>query len=111
MDTNDKDAWDWSYAEECFGLHNGTHTWKYITETEYQQFNQHMGHAFPTIALATIKPDEYGRLQQAKYYICVLGNLDPNDWSKTKCFAPVMSQLKMQLLVASAVHMECTVKG
>eukprot|EP00957_Ditylum_brightwellii_P066381 5039262-Ditylum_brightwellii.AAC.1 len=66
MDANDKDIWDKSYTEEYFGLHNDTHTWKYITKTEYQQLKKHMGHVLPTIALTTIKPDKYGRPQQAK---------------------------------------------
>eukprot|EP00957_Ditylum_brightwellii_P162535 12376966-Ditylum_brightwellii.AAC.1 len=70
-----------------------------------------MGHVLPTIALATIKSDEYGKSQQVKHCICVLGNMDPNNWSKHDCFAPVMTQVEMHLLVAAAVQLKRTVKG
>eukprot|EP00957_Ditylum_brightwellii_P011396 861664-Ditylum_brightwellii.AAC.1 len=63
MNATDKDIWDCSYVEEYFGLHSDAHTWQYITEQEYLDLKPHMGHALPTIALATIKPDEYGKLQ------------------------------------------------
>eukprot|EP00957_Ditylum_brightwellii_P069027 5239900-Ditylum_brightwellii.AAC.1 len=63
------------------------------------------------MAIATIKPDEYGKPQQAKYRIVVLGNMDPNNWTKNDCFAPVMSQLEFRLLIATAVQMKRTIKG
>eukprot|EP00957_Ditylum_brightwellii_P125124 9538337-Ditylum_brightwellii.AAC.1 len=87
MTSADKDIWDAAYAEEYFSLHNETHTWQYITEEEYQLLKPKLRHALPTIAPATIK--------RAKYHICVLGNMDPNPWSKTECFAPVMTQLEL----------------
>eukprot|EP00957_Ditylum_brightwellii_P025187 1906294-Ditylum_brightwellii.AAC.1 len=37
--------------------------------------------------------------------------MDPNPWSKTECFAPITTQLELQLLVAEAVQMKQTVKG
>eukprot|EP00957_Ditylum_brightwellii_P155110 11807574-Ditylum_brightwellii.AAC.1 len=80
MTSTDKDIWDKAYAEEYFGLHNNTHTWQYITEEEYQLLKPNLGHALPMIALETIKHDEYGHPQRAKYRICVLENMDPNPW-------------------------------
>eukprot|EP00957_Ditylum_brightwellii_P028954 2187218-Ditylum_brightwellii.AAC.1 len=111
MNATDKDIWDQSYAEEYSGLHHDTHTWEYIMEEECSNLWPQFGHALPTIDLATIKPDEFECPQCAKYCICVLGNMDPNDWSKTECFAPVMTQIELRLLVAAAVQMGRSVKG
>eukprot|EP00957_Ditylum_brightwellii_P089718 6833251-Ditylum_brightwellii.AAC.1 len=110
MNKIDKEIWDRAYKEEYFGLHDDTNTWEYITETEYQQLKPTVGHALPTMAIATIKPDKYGRPQCAKYRIVVLGNMDPNNWSKNDCFAPVMSQLEFCLLIATAVQMRRKIK-
>eukprot|EP00957_Ditylum_brightwellii_P080907 6154464-Ditylum_brightwellii.AAC.1 len=38
-------------------------------------------------------------------------NINPNKWSKPECFAPVMLQLELCLLVVSAVHLKCTSKS
>jgi hypothetical protein len=47
---------------------------------------------------------------RAKYRIVALGNLDPHNWSKEDCFAPVMSQLELRLLTALAVQKKCIPK-
>jgi hypothetical protein len=44
---------------------------------------------------------------RAKYRIVALGNLDPNSWSKSDCFAPVLSQLELRFLVALAAQQKC----
>eukprot|EP00957_Ditylum_brightwellii_P104542 7965466-Ditylum_brightwellii.AAC.1 len=111
MNATDKDIWDCSYVEEYFGLHSNTHTWQYIIEQEYLELKPHMGHTLPTIALAIIKPDEHSKPQQAKCCICILGNMDPNSWSKNDCYAPVMTEMEMCLLDAAAVQLKNTGKG
>ena len=45
-----------------------------------------------------------GNPTRAKYCIVVLGNLDPHDWSKSDCFAPVLSALELHLLIAIVTH-------
>ena len=55
------------------------------------------------MAIATLKFDENGNPKQAKYRIVALGNLDPYSWTKDDCFAPVMSQLELRLLVSKCV--------
>ena len=43
---------------------------------------------------------------RAKYRIVVLGNLDPHDWSKSECFAPVMSQMELNLMMSLACQLK-----
>ena len=43
------------------------------------------------------------RTQCAPNRIVALGNLDPHNWSKSVMFAPVLSQMELQLLVALAM--------
>ena len=54
------------------------------------------------MAISTIKYDGDGNPDRCKYRIVVLGNLDPNDWSKSECFAPVLSQMELRLLLSIA---------
>eukprot|EP00957_Ditylum_brightwellii_P190110 14472365-Ditylum_brightwellii.AAC.1 len=63
------------------------------------------------MALVTLKYDENGLPKQAKSHIVVLGNLDPYSWSKCQCFAPVMTQFKLCLLVSQAVNNKCILKN
>ena len=49
------------------------------------------------------KKDQDGNPIRCKYRLVVLGNLDPNNWSKSDCFAPVLSQLELRLLQTIAV--------
>ena len=54
----------------------------------------------PTMAIAAIKYDGQGNPIHAKYRIVALGNLDQNIWSKSECFAPVLSQFELCFLTA-----------
>ena len=40
-----------------------------------------------------------------------MGNLDPHQWSKNECFAPVLSQLELRLLTALAVRYKRILKS
>ena len=46
------------------------------------------------------KYDETGQPKRAKYRIVALGNMDPYAWEKSDCYAPVISQLELRLLVS-----------
>ena len=63
-----------------------------------------LGTTLPTMAISKIKYDEFGKPNRAKYRIVVFGNLDPHSWTKTDCFAPVLSALETRLLIALAVN-------
>eukprot|EP00957_Ditylum_brightwellii_P132191 10079595-Ditylum_brightwellii.AAC.1 len=63
------------------------------------------------MALATLKYNENGIPKRAKYRIVVLGNLDPCVRSKSDCFAPVMTQLELQLFVFQLVDNKCILKN
>jgi len=63
------------------------------------------------MAISTVKYDERGSSKRAKYRIVVLGNLDPHLWSKSDCFAPVMSMMEVRLLTAMAIHFCKTLKS
>jgi deoxyuridine 5'-triphosphate nucleotidohydrolase len=104
LSPKDKHIWDESYREEYFGLHEDTQTWQYITEEEYQNLKTVLGRPLPTMAISKIKRDSQGNPIRAKYRIVVLGNLDPHQWSKADCFAPVLSALELRLLIAIATH-------
>ena len=39
-----------------------------------------------------------------------LGNLDPNEWTKSDCFAPVLTQPEVQLLCGIAAKNKCIPK-
>ena len=70
-----------------------------------------MGWALPTMAISTIKTDGDRNPVEAKYCIVVLGNLDPHNWSKSNCFAPVLSQAELCLLTALATKKKCKLKS
>ena len=55
------------------------------------------------MAISTIKLDSDGKPLRAKYRIVALGNLDPYQWSKSDCYAPVLSLTEMRLLLAISV--------
>ena len=103
LSPNDKAIWDRAYLHEYLGLAEDTNTWEYISEKEYQLLRPITGNALPSMAISTIKRDELGNPVRAKYRIVALGNLDPHAWSKSDCFAPVMSQLQLRCLIAAAV--------
>lgn len=55
------------------------------------------------MAVATIKYDEFGNPKRAKYRIAALGDLESHKWTKTECYAPVMSLMELRLMVAMTV--------
>eukprot|EP00957_Ditylum_brightwellii_P098093 7473175-Ditylum_brightwellii.AAC.1 len=58
------------------------------------------------MAISCVKYDTDGNLIRAKYRIVALGNLDTNPWTKTDYFAPVLSQLELQLLLSLAAKLK-----
>ena len=103
--SNDRKLWDAAYKEEYDGLCQ-LNTWDVITESEYKRMIHVTGPALPTMALSTLKKDENGDPKRCKYRIVVLGNLDSNNWSKSDCFAPVLSQPELRLLTDISVGMK-----
>ena len=95
----DKLIWDRSYTEEYNGLVN-LDPWEVITEDEYKALLPLCRKALPTMAISTIKQKDGD--DRAKYRIVALGNLDPHNWTKSDCFAPVLSQSDLRLLTAIA---------
>ena len=55
------------------------------------------------MAVSTIKYDEQGKPKRAKYRIVAIGNFEKDRWSKSDCYAPLMSLLDFRFLVALAV--------
>jgi deoxyuridine 5'-triphosphate nucleotidohydrolase len=106
---DDKTVWDKSYFEEYEGLQR-LNTWKVITEDEYHAIKHQVKRTLPTMAIATVKTDGDGNPIRAKYRIVALGNLDPHNWSKQDCFAPVLSQQELRLLTSIAARNKCIPK-
>ncbi len=63
------------------------------------------------MAISTIKKDGDGNPVRAKYRIVALGNLDPHNWSKSDCFAPVLSQAELRLLISLATNVNRKMKS
>ena len=82
----------------------------HINEDEYKNLSKITEAVLPSMAVAVVKYNEKGQPYQAKYCIVVLGNLDPNNWSKSDCFAPVMSQLDFRILLSEACRKRCKPK-
>ena len=106
---DDKAIWDEAYKSEYDGLRD-IDTWEMITEDEYQNMRHLYKGVMPTMAIATIKYDGNGNPVRAKYRIVALGNLDHNVWSKSECFAPVLSQFELRFLTALAARKRCIPK-
>ena len=106
---DDKSIWDAAYKSEYDGLKN-IDTWEMISEDEYQNMRHLYKGVMPTMAIATIKYDGQGNPIRAKYRIVALGNLDLNVWSKSECFAPVLSQFELRFLTALAACRKCIPK-
>ena len=51
------------------------------------------------MAIYIIKKDGNGKPIRAKYRIVVLGNMDPYGWEKQDCFAPVLAQFELRMLI------------
>ena len=110
LNQNDRNIWDAAYTAEYEGLQN-IKTWELITEDEYESMKHLYKGILPTMAITVIKKDSKGNPDCAKYRIVVLGNLDPNNWTKQQCFAPIMSQLELRLLISIAVKKKCIPKS
>ena len=104
LPVNDKAIWYMDYEEECCGLHNKKKTWTYISEEQYKHLKPAVGNALQKISIATIITDANSKPQRAKYRVCVIGNIDPTNWSLNKVFAPVLFQLKLRILTTIAVQ-------
>ena len=70
-----------------------------------------LGKPLPKMAISKIKRDENGNPDRAKYCIVALKNLDHHNWSKSGCFVPVMSSLKLHLLFSIYTQMKRIPKG
>eukprot|EP00957_Ditylum_brightwellii_P104479 7959361-Ditylum_brightwellii.AAC.1 len=64
----------------------------------------------PSMAISTFKYDQNREPKQVKWWIIVLGNFDPQEWSKNKVYSPVMSIVKLVILIALAVHHKDLIK-
>ena len=106
---DDKTVWDAAYHEEYYGLMD-LGVFDFITEQEYNSLKHILGQKLPSMAISTIKYDENGKPQRAKYRIVALGNLDHHQWAKHETFAPVLSQLELRLLIAEATKIGRTPK-
>ena len=62
------------------------------------------------MTVSVIKRDKHGNPTWAKYRIVVLGNLDTYAWGKHDCFAPVLAQHDLRLLINLAVELRCIPK-
>ena len=110
MHPKDKLIWDQSYAEEYRGLQS-LDTWEVIDEAECEYLQKHNNaQVLPTMTVSVIKRDKDGNPARAKYRIVVLGNLDTYAWEKHDCFAPVLAQHDLRLLVNMAVELQCIPK-
>ena len=110
LNANDKRIWNLAYEEEYKGLRD-LPAWVTISEQEYIENKNIYGSLLPTMAISTVKYDEDGKPKRAKYRIVALGNLDPHNWSKPDCYAPVMSMLEVRFMTSLAVKHKCTLKS
>jgi len=109
LQPGDKAIWDDAYNEEYDGLVS-LPTWEVVTEEQYRELSNGK-RALPTMAIATIKYDQFNKPKRAKYHLVVLGNLDYHTWSKEDTAAPVLSQLELRLLTTLAVHNKRVLKN
>jgi hypothetical protein len=109
MSNEDKQIWDNAYGEEYDGLFS-IPTWEVLTEKEFKQLSKGVK-ALPSMAIATIRYDEFNCPKRAKYRIVVLGNHDYHNWSRESTAAPVLSQLELRLLTAMAIHHKRVLKN
>ena len=107
---NDCDIWDAAYMAEYKGLQS-IDTWDLISDEDYQKLKHIYKGLLPTMAITVIKKDGQGNPSRAKYRIVALGNLDHNNWTKQECFAPVLSQMELCLLISIAVKKRCIPKS
>ena len=106
MHKSDKLTWDASYRSEYEGLVD-IDTWELLSQDEFDTLKHSVKGIMPTMAIAVIKYNGDGTPVRAKYRIVALGNLDPHNWEKQDCFAPVLSQMELRFFVALAVKLRC----
>jgi hypothetical protein len=109
MSPNDQDIWHAAYDEEFDGL-NSLPTWDVLTEDQFKRLSKGIK-ALPSMAIATIKFDEFNRPKRAKYRIAVMGNFDYHIWSKESTAAPVLSQLELRVWTSIVVHKHRVLKN
>ena len=63
-------------------------TWELLSDNRYKLLHKYLGPTLFTITISTIKKDKDSKIEQAKYQICVMGNLNPHNWKKSDCFPP-----------------------
>jgi hypothetical protein len=73
-----------------------------LTEQQFKAISKGVK-ALPSMAIATIKYDNFNRPERLKYRIVVLGNHDYHTWSREATAALVMSQLELRLLTSLAI--------
>lgn len=106
----DRDIWLASYEEEYNGLISRD-TFTIIDESEYKALHDKTRkQAIPSMGVLTIKTDRNGDPVRAKSCIVVLGNHDNMLWTKTNCFAPVVSAPVIRLMAALAVRNKMVLK-
>ena len=99
---NDRKIWGDAYFEEYDDLYT-LPCWDLISEKQYEAIKHLCPYILPTMAVSTIKYDEYGNKKRAKFRIVALGNLEKHTWDKSDVFAPVLSLMELRLLIAIAV--------
>jgi hypothetical protein len=104
-----QDIWHAAYDEEFDSL-NSIPTWDVVTEDQFKRLSKG-NKALPSMAIATIKYDEFNRPKHANYRIVVLGNLDYHNWLRDALAAPVMSQLELRVLTSLAVFNKRVLKN
>jgi len=103
LQPNDKKIWDAAYNEEYDGLQKNP-TWLTLTQDEFNKIKHTVNGILPSMAISTIKYDSNGHPERAKYRIVALGNMDPTQWSKSQCYAPVLSLAETRLLVSITIR-------
>lgn len=109
LSPSDKLIWDDAYFEEFDGL-SFLPTWEVLTEQQFKAVSNGVK-ALPSMAIATIKYDNFNHPKRAKYWIVVLGNHDYHTWSKEATTVPVMSQLELRLLTSLAISTHRVLKN
>jgi hypothetical protein len=104
----DAPIWDESYNEEYDGL-TKLDTFKVLTKAQYDAL-PNRPKAIPMMCVLTVKVDKWHRPVRAKAHIAVLGNLEDRAWTKADCYAPVLRQDSLRLLISIAVQVGCVAK-
>ena len=106
----DRKIWDQAYEEEYEGLQQ-LPTWVSLDQHEFDKITHTVSGILPTMAISTIKYNADGHPTRAKYCIVALGNMDRTVWSKSECYAPVISLPEMRLLISLAIRTEVIPKS